>query len=197
MVCLYCSEKISNDALVCEFCKTKFSIEDQEIMLGTYRKNKQIRFGKFVLLSFLILCLGVMGLMTWLNYLAKKAKINQETERQEFIAWCDEYFASFEDVQVLTVNDTSALLRVEKKDWESLSLNDRNRFLTNLQMRIMKKRQETGLKLFKYYTIQIDDEDGNILSMATDDGQVISEFLDGQVYENRNNPLELTDPLDW
>lgn len=197
MICIYCNEKISNDSLACEFCKKDFSQEDQEIMLGIYRKRKHIKVNRFVLVSFICLCIIVTGLMAWLNHLAKRARIKMEMERQEFIAWCDDYFEAIEEVQVVTVSDTSALLRVSKKEWEMLSLNDRSSILTNLQIHIMKKRQETSLSALKYYTIQIDDEEGNILSMATANGQIILEFPGEQSYEDYKDPLELTDPLDW
>lgn len=172
MTCIECGTTIENGVYFCDSCGAHFSEDDVQIMLHVNKKRERERARKGYLLAFLILCAAIAVMVVFFSIVSRLVAKNGISAQEKYYAGIEEYFKDYEDVEEYTYTRDTLLLVIKADIWDRISENDRMILGKRLTTDITAFRVESGFDTPKCVTIQINDEEGNMLLYADDLGYV-------------------------
>lgn len=172
MTCLECGTTIENGVYFCDSCGAHFSEEDVQIMLHVNKKRERERARKGYVLAFLILCAAITAMVIFFSIVSRLVAKNGISAQKNYYASIEGYFKDYEDVEEYTYTRDTLLLVIKADLWNKISENDRIVLGKRVSADITALRSGSGFDTPTCVSVQINDEDGNMLLYADELGYV-------------------------
>jgi|GEM_PF-5084233 len=175
MICLSCNAFIENGNYKCRKCNTVFDEDDVLVMLNNEKRRVRSVNARRMAAALVVLLLLASLLSTIFYFSAKKAKDATLVAAQNYDKAAKNYLDAMTDIIKYEYDEETVLVMVESEVWNRLTSTGQEDFAVILQQNITKIRYESGLLKSGYVTVQVVNEEDELLIYADINGEFVRE----------------------